>query len=466
MANLPAHAGDIRTGETPVVDFSFHLPAIAVLLVAAGAMRLAFAALPGFDVDMGVFSFWSRILASDGPWNFYDTDLFTDYAPGYMYVLFLIGKIADWFSLDDAQIHYLLKLPSIVADLASAYILYKFLDRETVNVRLAAAALYLAFPPAILIGPIWGQVDSILAFFLLLSVYYITRGRPVAGAVAFTLGFLIKPQAIAALPVLAFWIMRDHPPYKDGQWTFPKVWAECIGAGLALTVLLVIPFFTYEPWRLISELYDSTKVDNYQVNSFWAYNIWTLGGLFGSGFKTDLQEFMGVSHRVWGQLLFAFAQIAIIASVWRTRNPGALALGVALSVFSFFLLLTRMHERYLFAAFLPFMAACVALHSRVLWGLFVVMAVVHLANLYHVYGYYNDNELRWEWLYKWFEKPDFLGVGYETVQVLSFVMVVAFVALFALTVYLGWRGSDDDDDLSPLIDSPPADPDALEFNPS
>jgi Gpi18-like mannosyltransferase len=465
MANLEAQTGNVNAGDTPVVEFSFNISAIAVLLIAAGVMRLAFAALPGFDVDMGVFSFWARQLAENGPWDFYDTDFFTDYAPGYMYVLLVIGKIAEVFSLDDEQLRYLLKLPSIAADLASAYLLYKFLDKHEMNVRLAAAALYLAFPPAILIGPIWGQVDSLLAFFLLLSTYFITRGRPVAGAAAFTIGFLIKPQAIAALPVLAFWILRDHWPYKDGQWSFPKVLLECVGVGLGLTLVLIIPFFTYEPWRLISELYDATRTENYQVNSFWAYNLWTIGGLFDSGFKTDLQEFMGVSHRVWGQALFAGSQIAIIAAVWRTRNPGALALAVGLSVLCFFLFLTRMHERYVFAAFLPLLAACVVLNSRILWGLFTVLSVVHMANLYHVYAYYNVNELRWEWLYKWFEKPDFLGTGLETVQVLSIIMVGAFVALLALTFYLSWRSRDSEGASPPP--PPPAEPTTdLEFNPS
>jgi hypothetical protein len=88
-----------------------------------------------------------------------------------------------------------------------------------------------------------------------------------------------------------------------------------------------------------------------------------------------------------------------------------------------------------------------------------------MANLYHVYAYYNVNELRWEWLYKWFEKPDFLGTGLETVQVLSIIMVGAFVALLALTFYLSWRSRNSEGASPPP--PPPAEPTTdLEFNPS
>ena len=104
------------------------------------------------------------------------------------------------------------------------------------DLRLGAAALYLLFPAALLIGPVWGQVDSLLAFLVLLSIYFISRDRPVWGFVAFTIGFLVKPQGIAALPFLVFWVVRHYPP---------RVWVRICGAsalaGLALILGEVTP---------------------------------------------------------------------------------------------------------------------------------------------------------------------------------------------------------------------------------
>ena len=452
MADLEAQVADLRAGETPLVEFSFRVNAIGLLLVSAGLLRLLFAFLPGFAVDIGVFRFWSAQLAERGPWDFYNRDFFVDYAPGYMYPLLLIGKLRQWLGLSDGQMEYVLKLPSIAADLASAYLLYRFLDGQRLEVRLAASALYLVFPAALLVGAIWGQVDSLLAFFLLLAVYYISRDRPLAGAAAFTAGFLVKPQAIAALPFLTLWIMRHHPP-QWRQTNFglrlpipPKVWYQCAAVGFVTLLLLIIPFFTYKPWELIPQLYDATNVENYRANSFWAYNFWNLGGLFDMGFKPDVPgikpgegEWMGISHRLWGVLVFVTAISLILLATRRSKGTGMLALGTALSILAFYLFLTRMHERYILAFVLPFLAACVLLESRLLWSSFVVLGLVHFFNLYHVYAYYNKNELRVEAFYKWFEKGNLLGTGLETVQVLSIVMVAAFPLLLSAAYLLSLR---------------------------
>ncbi len=453
MAKLEADAVYLLpAGEAPLAEFSIKVSAIGAILVLAGLLRLILAFLPGFGVDIGLFRFWAAQLAEHGPTDFYNRDFFVDYAPGYMYVLWIVGLLRQWLGLSDSQMEYVLKLPSIAADLAGAYVLYLLLGSCRREVRLAAAALYLIFPAALLVGAIWGQVDSLLALFLLLSVYYISRDRPVAGAVAFTVCFLVKPQAIAALPFLALWIMRHRPP--DWREVLPglrlpvppKVWYECALAGFLTLMVLITPFFTYKPWELVGQLYDATDVVQYRTNSFWAYNFWNLGGLFDMGFKPDVPgikpgegEWLGVSHRAWGFLMFVGALALILVATRRSRGTGMLALGTALSIFAFYLFLTRMHERYVFAFFLPFLAACVLLESRLLWSSFLILGLVHFFNLYHVYAYYNPNSLRVESLYKWFEKGSLLGSGLETVQVFSIVMVAAFPVLLVVAYLQGLR---------------------------
>lgn len=455
MANIDTAAGSTARDESSLLDFSFNVPGIALILAGGLLLRLIVATLPGFGVDVGLFQFWSEQLAERGPWDFYDTDFFTDYAPGYMYILLFIGKLNQALNFSDETFEYVLKLPATFADLGSAYVLYKLLDKQRMDVRLGAAALWLVFPATLLIGPIWGQVDSLLAFFLLLSIYYIGRDRPLRGALAFTLGFLVKPQAIAALPFLAIWIMRRNPPAwaNGGQGPLiPDLWLRITGISLGMVLLLIIPFFTYEPWKFIEHLYNATDVETYRVNSFWAYNFWNIQGVFDSGFKPDNQEFLGITHRVWGITMFVGSLIAIIAATWRAKSTGVLALGVALSMLVFFLFLTRMHERYVFPAALPMLAACVLLQSRILWGVFIGFATIHFFNLYYVYVYdlYNDdqatevletNPLKWNWLYDRLGSSDFLGSGYETLQLLSFLMVALFPIALAVAYRISNRSS-------------------------
>ncbi len=449
MAEAAAQAPRLPAGEASLIRFSVRIPAIAPLLLAGLVLRLALAFLPGFGVDIGTFTAWSNDLAVNGPWDFYRPDFFADYAPGYLHVLWLLGELNQQLHLTGDQFEYVLKLPSIAADLGSAWLIYVVLASQRMRVRLAVVAAYLAFPPALFIGAIWGQVDSILSFFLLLSVYYIGTNHPVRGAVAYTIGFIVKIQAIAALPFLAFWILRDQINLspKPGQPMIanPKVLAMCVVAPLAALMVVITPFFELEPWRLFDVMEHATKTENYRVNSFWAYNFWNTGGLFEMGFRCDGSQcpdpppgtpdratfWWGVATRWWGLGMFIIAIAAIIFTFRNARGTGFLALGTALSVLAFYLFMTRMHERYAFAAFLPFLVACALIQSRVLWATFVAASAIHFFNLYHVYEYYYPNELLWQRGYDWLAHGDFLGTGKETVQVLSWAFVLCFIIALA-----------------------------------
>jgi Gpi18-like mannosyltransferase len=425
MAEAEAGAVRVPGRETPQVDrplsFSVRVPAILVALLAGLIVRLILAAYPGFGVDMGTFQAWSFQLADTGPWNFYDTDFFTDYAPGYLYVLWFIGELHEMFTFTGGQYEYILKLPSIAADLASAYLLYRLLDDQRQEVRTAAALAYLLFPATLFVGSVWGQVDSLLAFFLLLSVYFIGRNRPVAGAVAYTVAFLVKPQAIAALPFLVFWVLRNYPP---------RVWAEAAGAGVLTGLLLIFPFFQFRPWELYDQLRFSADV--YPFASFHAYNFWSTFAYL----ERDNIEYLGLSYQVWGFVLFAVSMAFVLYAFRRSEGMGALALGTALSVLLFYMFVTRMHERYLFPVFLLLLAACVIYNNRWLWAGFVGLSVINSLNLYHAYAEFNDNYVRVDWVFDWLQDPNFWGFGLTTVEFLSLFMVAMLPPVLALAYAL------------------------------
>ena len=382
MAKMETGTPDLRASGARRVGISLNVKAIALILSAGLLLRLFLASLPGFPVDVGSFQAWSLVLADRGPWNFYDGGFFADYTPGYLYVLWFIGGLHKIFAFDSGQFEYVLKLPAVFFDLASAYLLYRMLDGQRPLLRLGAPALYLVLPPVLLLGPVWGQTDSILAFFLLLTVYYLSRGRPVTGALAYTVGFITKPQAVAALPILAFWILWNHTP---------QVWLKCVAASLIAGFFIILPFFPDRAYLIVPpfegmfhRLEYAATVESYRVSSFFAYNFW---GMKVGLFKPDATTFWGIAYRIWGFGLFAMASLAIVYVFGRTRSPGLMALAVALSTLAFYVFLTRMHERYLFSALLPLLAACAILNYRLLWTAFVGLVLVHFLNLYVVYSY-------------------------------------------------------------------------------
>ena len=408
------------------ITISFSVRASPILLVLALGLlvRLGAAALPGFGIDLGTFQFWGTNLAEQGPWNFYDSGFLSDWTPGYLYVLWLIGSLDSLFAFSGDQFWYTLKLPSIAADLASAYLLYRILEGHKLGIRTGAAALYLLHPVILLVGPVWGQVDSMLAFFLLLTVYYLARKRTLMAAVVYTVGFLVKPLAIGALPVFVFWGLRDEirqvlpnlPETAEplpraiafGRGLAARVW-PAVAAALLAALLLLLPFFPSNPFAIIGQLQDATEV--YPFNSFYAYNFWGLTGWL----KSDQLTFWGLAYRWWGIILYAAASISIIWTFRDAKGPGPLALGTALSVLAFFLFMTRMHERYLFASILLLMTAGFAMNSRAIWAVLGVLSVVQFFNVYFAYINFTsmpfeteDNYLRVGWLFTWINDNVFL----------------------------------------------------------
>ncbi|MCH8814153.1 MAG: DUF2029 domain-containing protein [Chloroflexi bacterium] len=347
---------------------------ITLVLLAGLLIRLGAALLEGHGADLFVFTGWARDLGANGPWDFYDSEFVADYFPGYLYILMVIGLADRLFTFSPDEFDYALKMPSVIADVVAAYVLYRLLDDRTQWVRTTAAAVYLALPTVLFIGAVWGQADSLLALGLLLCVFYMSRGRPLVAAAVYVVTFLVKPQAIAALPILAFWGLREHPR---------RVWLQASVTALVTMLVLILPFFPTSPWDIFDQLNKAT--DLYAFNSSFAFNFWGMWGWF----RGDDITHLGIEWRVWGIAITVLANVAIIYFLSNRREVGMLALGVALSVLAFDLFLTRVHERYLFPAFLPLLAACFLLNSRVLTVGFVVLSICQFFSLY--YSFYHPN---------------------------------------------------------------------------
>jgi hypothetical protein len=240
--------------------------------------------------------------------------------------------------------------------------------------------------------------------------------------------------------------MKQHPPvWRPLGATgvrlpeIPMLWWRIAGASFALLFVLIWPFFPDNPWGFIGKLQDAANVENYRVNSFWAYNFW---GMFGF-FKADSLKYAGLAYQWWGLLLYGVSMGAILYAFRRAGGTGMLALGTALSVLAFYVFVTRMHERYIFPAFLPLLLACILLRSPLLWASFLVLGVVHFVNLYHVYIYYQNidghNELFIQSVFDRLSEPDFYGLGMEAARVLSRVVFGSFLFVMGVSALIAAR---------------------------
>lgn len=369
--------------------------AVFAMFAAALLIRLSFAYFAeGYIYDMNCFGAWAVRVFSVGPKGFYSSDVFTDYPPGYIYILYPIGAL-----ISKCGIQYysglwllLLKLPSVICDMTAGFLIF----REGKKHVSPGAALLLAFaylfnPCTILNSSVWGQVDSILALFVICTCLALVYDKIQFAYFIFAAGMLFKPQMLILSPVLAAGfidrvILNTFSP--------KKLLKNLISGVLAilLPVLLSVPFGID---NVISQ-YTET-LSSYPYASVNAYNFWSFLGLNWIDQDTNI---MLLPIRVWGTIAIILVTAFSIAVPFlykrknkndndaRFREYPLLAAFVFFSVFTFS---ARMHERYLYPALLCLIFAYIYRPSQKIISVYVLSSVFHFLNTAHILYFYDPD---------------------------------------------------------------------------
>lgn len=297
----------------------------------------------GHPYDLSTFLNWANTAANRFS-QFY-TGLSTgrsvsDYPPLYIYVLYLIGKAISISWLSPYAV-LLLKLPSILADILTGYLIYKLAEKHLTWEKSALLSAFYLFNPAIFINStVWGQVDSFFTLIIVTAVILLTEQKIGLAAVFFTAAILMKPQGIIFIPVLGFELIRQ---LKQKNW---KTVFKAILAAMLTTVILVLPFSINGGVSWILKLYTGT-LGEYPYASVNGFNLYSL---FGLNFVKDTVKGFIFSYHQWG-LIFI---VLISAFAWflyiKGKDASYVAATAWLLIAGVFVLSTRMHERYLFPA--------------------------------------------------------------------------------------------------------------------
>lgn len=318
---------------------------LTLLLVGAGLLRLALAATTrGYAADISTFSAWAAH-AAEGLTSFYSPGYFADYPPGYIYLLWLIGKLRLILGIDfdTPAFMVLLKFPAILADCATVWLLFRLGIRYwNPGAALILAALYAFNPAVILDSSVWGQVDSVLTLPILLGVMLLEK-KPAGAGAAFAAALLIKPQALifAPLPLLWFGIrlLRRERHAAADLLVFS-------GTAIAVFCLVILPFAMNESPTWIISKYGSTLA-SYPYATLNAFNLFALTG--GNTAPVD-QRLLLLTYGKWGNIFIVLTVIFTAIVMLRGKEPSRLWYTPLFLSASVFILAAKMHERYMFPA--------------------------------------------------------------------------------------------------------------------
>ncbi len=327
---------------------------------------------PQCDIDVNLFKHWANQSASLGMSNTYPNaeTLNLDYPPLHMYYLFFIGNLVKGLGLAASPVFTLLiKLPAILADCAIGYLLYRLCDkRMSKNWTFLAVMLWVFNPVAILDSAAWGQVDSILAFYLLAMLYFVMKEKFVPASAMLALSVLLKPQGIILSPILFFALVKYLIREKNAKALLP--FAYSLGTFLGVFLLGLLPFWSKMPLSWPVDLYLGTA-GGYEYASVNALNFWFL---IGANWVKDSQPFWGLSYFWWGMIFIVLSSVATWILYQKSKRmnyiPYLLASVLLYSVVTFG---PRMHERYFFPI-VAFLLAAV-LYSNNKWLLWLYSAI-------------------------------------------------------------------------------------------
>lgn len=372
------------------------MPFFIILLIGT-LIRLLLVGNPGFIADIAFWKSWSLGAIDHGiVWTAFNTNI--NYPPGFIYVLWIMGKIYTLFGNPhnfndfwrENNFGFLLASKSIAifSDIAIAVLIYWFFSQKKKlkelgasldlkmggpkegiptartqsaeprgaltggimrdrthklweslinNLPLILSALFFFHPVVILDSALWGQVESFGLLFTLVAIILILYKKPMLASFVFIMGTQMKLQNIIFIPLFFIFIWR----YFDF-----KILVKSLGAAAFSFFLVNLPFvITGNMTRVLTLL--TTNSDYFPLLSLNAHNLWWIvAGGDGMGISDKITVLGILNAKTTGLILFSSCYLLSVILVYKKPSPKNLFLSLSFAIFSFFLWTTQSHERY------------------------------------------------------------------------------------------------------------------------
>lgn len=355
--------------------------------------------LGGHYTDINCFAFWGKRVFEKGAAHFYES--WCDYPPGYMAILGFLARLNSAVKGSNGFYVTLIKTPCIIADLACAYIIWRLAKkRMNRNAALLLTAVAAFTPLFVYVSAAWGQIDQILALFLLLPILLLYKRRPILAGLMLGIAVALKPQALMCGPLFAaacvIYIIKgdqfDNPFLRRRIPKLLKIKEDTVGLRIAeicaavvlafaVVYLVSLPFRGSQDALWILDKYIGTAT-SYKYASVNGYNFWAM---IGANWKSVDTLWHGMSYGKWGTIAMIFFVAAgiglyVFASLKHKADKGALPLTMAYTLAGIFTFGHYMHERYILPALILILAAYIFYNDRHLLWVYAAYSVTVLVN--------------------------------------------------------------------------------------
>ncbi len=341
---------------------------IIILTAAALFLRIILSSVyRGHKTDMNCFIGWANAVFEHGFGNFYELDMFHDYPPGYMFVLYVVGAIQKLFGFQDGAQYILIKLPAVICDIITGIVIYRIAKNKLPDdISAMIAAIYLFNPASIVNSSLWGQVDSVYTLFVLLMIYMITEKKMIISYFLFSLCIFIKPQSFVFTPVLIYGFVEN---VFLTDFSVKKLFSNIAGGlgAIVMIFILALPFGIGN----VTDQYKAT-MSSYPHLTVNAFNIW---GALGKNWE-DLSTVTSVI----GYILIAAIAVYSFCILIKSKDKSKYFFAGAMLAFMTYMLSTKMHDRYAFPAMVLLLMAFLISFDRRNYLMYILVTVSQFFN--------------------------------------------------------------------------------------
>lgn len=358
---------------------------VIALFATAFAIRAVCACLfVGFKADFDCFYCWALRIFEIGPTEFYADDYFSDYPPGYLYVLYPIGAMIKLSGCKylSAFCLFVVKLPAMICDILVGALVYRYALKRNCKAAIIPAFLWLFDPAVIHNSAVWGQVDSVFTLAVTVMCILLSEKKTIPAYFAFAAGILIKPQTLIFTPLVLLGIYENV--FRGG--VKKAVFLKNLLGGLTAVAAMFAAMMPFGVGKVI-KLYIKT-MGSYPYASVNAYNFWSM---IGRNWTPQDDIFFGaVTYKMIGSavipLICVFAAVIFIKNI---DDSDRYWITGAFIIITMFLFSVRMHERYIFPVMIFLLMAYIENKEKDTLMQFIVFSLLIFLNAWHVLEMYS-----------------------------------------------------------------------------
>jgi hypothetical protein len=294
-----------------------------------------------------------------------------------------------------AGLLFFFKLPSLIFDLATGYVLYstakKFISPKA---GLAVAVLYLFNPALILAFNVWGSFTAVWVFFLVLAFRYALERKIIKLAAAYTLAVFFAAEALTAAPLVLVYLLvlfaKAFSAYMRGNasregsalLSAPKyraVWEVPLSVVIFFfgMFLISLPFTVHEVGDGKVFYYVTVFKELSLDFKYFTYNAFGVSGLAGRNGQT-----YGADNAEWWVVALYFIMCAILAGVYlMKRNRANLVLLCSFLFMVTAVFMLNANPLSMVPALVLLLFAVVAIGDRRLVGQYFILSLASLFNI-------------------------------------------------------------------------------------